>query len=78
MNFVYFDVPGSFKKYEYEDWCKQSMDTTNAIWVGPGVGQQFLVKISNSLSSYSAIDKEHAMVVQNGNALIVKLINEIK
>ena len=78
MNFVYFDVPGSFKKYEYEDWYKQSMDTTNAIWVGPGVGQQFLVKISNSLSSYSAIDKEHAMVVQNGNALIVKLINEIK
>jgi S-DNA-T family DNA segregation ATPase FtsK/SpoIIIE len=78
MNFVYFDVPGSFKKYEYEEWYKQSMDTTNAVWVGPGVGQQFLVKISNSLSSYSAIDKEHAMVVQNGNALIVKLINEIK
>ena len=78
INFVYFDIPSVFKKYEYEDWYKQSMDTTNAIWVGPGVGQQFLVKISNTLSSFSAIDKEFAMVVQNGNGQIVKLINEIK
>ena len=35
-----------------------------AVWVGPGVGQQFLVKISNSLSSYSAIDKDTASKVQ--------------
>ena len=78
MNFVYFDIPSSFKKYEYEDWYKQSMDTSNAIWIGPGVGQQFLVKITNSLSSFSAIDKDHANVVVNGAATIVKLINEIK
>ena len=54
------------------------MDTSNAIWIGPGVGQQFLVKITNSLSSFSAIDKDHANVVVNGAATIVKLINEIK
>ena len=66
------------KKYEYEEWYKTTMDNTYAIWVGPGVGQQTLVKVTSSVSALSAIGKDYCAVVKSGNAAIVKYINEIK
>ena len=78
INFVFIDIPASFKKYEYEDWYKNCMETTNGIWVGPGLGQQFVLKVTTSLSSYSAISKEYGIVIKNGSSSITKLINEIK
>jgi S-DNA-T family DNA segregation ATPase FtsK/SpoIIIE len=78
FNFIFIDIPSSFKKYEYEDWYKQTVDATNGIWVGPGLGQQFVLKASNQLTSFSAISLEYACVLKNGTATITKLINKIK
>ena len=72
------DLPASFKKYEYDDWYKSNFDTSNGIWIGPGVGQQFVIKVTTQLSSYSNITKEYGVFVKNGAASIIKLINEIK
>ena len=78
INFVFIDIPSAFKKYEYEEWYKSCMETTNGIWVGPGLGQQFVLKVTTSLSSYSAISKEYGININNGASHIAKLINEIK
>ena len=78
ISFVFVDLPAAFKKYEYDDWYKSNFDTTNGIWVGPGLGQQYVIKVSNQLSSYSNITKEYGIVVKNGSAIVTKLLNEIK
>ena len=78
FNFVLIDVPATFKKHEYDDWYKNSFDSGNGIWVGPGFGQQFVLKASNQLTSFSAITTEYACVLKNGSITIAKLINKIK
>ena len=76
--FVFIDTPSSFKKYEYDEWYKSCVNANDGIWVGQGLNQQFAIKTSVQISSYSNIDNEHCAVVKNGMPVIVKTINEIK
>ena len=78
FNFIFIDIPSVFKKFEYEEWYKNSVDPGNGIWVGPGLGQQFVLKANNQLTSFSAISTEYACILKNGSATVAKLINKIK
>ena len=78
INFVLFDVPNSFKKYEYEDWYKNSFNTNDGLWIGSGVTQQFLLKTTIQPSGISNIENDHAVAIKNGMPVIIKIINEIK
>ena len=78
INFVFIDIPSNFKKYEYDDWYKNNIDTNNGLWIGQGFGQQFVVKSIISPSNTTKIEKDYAIVVRNGLPTIIKLINEIK
>lgn len=78
FNFVCIDVPATFKKYEYDEWYKSSFDSGNGIWVGPGFGQQFVLKAQNNLTAFSTINTEYACVIKNSSATVTKLINKIK
>ncbi len=76
--FALFDLPSNFKKYEYDAWFKESVNTNDGIWIGPGVTQQFLLKSQIQLSSYNNITKEYAAVINNGIPVVVKLVNQEK
>lgn len=78
INFIICDVPSNIKKYEYEDWYKECTDPNNGLWIGPGVNQQFAIKLSINPSSLSNITKTFAVVVRSGKPTIIKLINEYK
>jgi len=78
INFVFLDVPSSFKKFEYEDWYKGNFDTDDGIWIGAGVIQQFVIKLSIQTAKLSNIDNEYAIVVKNGTPSMIKLINQFK
>ena len=78
INFVFVDIPSSFKKYEYEDWYKNSFDLDDGIWIGFGVTQQFVLKLMLQTAKLSNIDNEHAIIIKNGMPIMVKLINEFK
>ncbi len=78
INFIFVDIPSSFKKYEYDDWYKNAANTTEGIWVGGGVTQQFLIKLTIQLTSLSNIPDDFGVFVKNGMPTIIKLLNEIK
>ena len=77
-NFIFVDVPGAFKKFEYDDWYKASANTNDGIWIGGGVTQQFLIKLTLQLTSFSNIENNFGVYVKNGMPTIIKMINEIK
>ena len=78
INFVLVDIPSGFKKFEYEDWYKKSFDNSNGIWVGPGLGQQFLIKAVSVSNAISSVSLEYGVIIKNGTARAFKLINEFK
>ncbi len=78
INFMFIDIPISFKKYEFDEWYKNSFDGNNGIWVGAGFNQQFVLKTSIQRVTLGSIDKGHIIIVKNGIPINVKLINEVK
>ena len=78
INFVFIDIPSSYKKYEYEEWYKNNINNSEGIWIGPGVTNQYTIKLSIQPSGISTIDNDYIIVVKNGIPTIVKSINEIK
>ncbi len=78
MNFIFVDIPSAFKKFEYDDWYKSSVNANDGIWIGGGVTQQFLIKLTIQLTSFSNIGNDFGVYVKNGMPVIIKPINEIK
>ena len=76
INFIFVDIPSSFKKYEYDEWYKSNFDTDDGIWIGFGVTQQFVIKLSLQSAKFSNIDSEYAVIVKNGMPIMIKLMNE--
>ena len=77
-NFVFIDIPSAFKKYEFDEWFKNAANTNDGIWIGGGVTQQFLIKLTLQLTSFSNITNEFGVYVKNGMPVIIKMVNEIK
>ena len=78
LNFIFVDIPSAFKKFEYDDWYKASVNSNDGIWIGGGVTQQFLIKLTIQLTSFSNIPNDFGVYVKNGMPVIIKMINEIK
>ena len=78
LNFITFDIPYGFKKYEFDEWFKNSFDSNNAIWIGGSISQQFVIKTTTQPASLALLNNDHAVVVKNGMPIVVKIINEIK
>ncbi len=78
INFIFVDIPLSFKKYEYDDWYKNSINATDGIWVGGGINQQYLLKPTIQPATISNIDNDFGVMLKNGTPIVVKLVNEIK
>ena len=78
INFVFIDIPSAFKKYEYEDWYKKVVNTSEGLWIGSGVTQQFVLKMTIQPSGIATIDNEYGILIKKGVPSIIKLINEIK
>ena len=78
INFITFDIPFGFKKYDYEDWFKNNFDGNNAIWIGGSIAQQFVVKTSTQPASLAMLTNDYAVIVKNSVPVAIKIINEIK
>lgn len=76
INFVFIDVPSSFKKYEFEDWFKNLTNTNEGIFIGGGITQQYVIKLNVQPMGISTIENDYAVVVKNAMPTVIKLINE--
>ena len=77
ITFVFIDLPGSFKKYEYEEWYKNNVNNTEGLWIGLGISNQYTIKLNIQPSGINTIDNDYLIAVKNGIPTIVKMINEI-
>ena len=76
LTFVFIEVPGSLKKYEYEEWYKNGVNTNDGIWIGNGVSGQYSIKLSVQPSGINTIENDYAVVIKNGMPTVIKTINE--
>ena len=73
---ICFDTASRVKGLVYDTWFSQSFDTNNGIWIGSGVADQGVLRISNiNNSMYDKLDNSMGYVVQDSYAELVKLIN---
>ena len=75
---MFFDIPSSFKKYEYESWYRECFINDSGLWIGFGVTQQFAIKLIIQPAKISNIDNDYGVLVKNGMPEVIKLINENK
>ena len=76
INFVFIDVPSSFKKYEFEEWFKNTVNCNEGIFIGTGITQQYTIKLNIQPMGIATIENDYAVVVKNAMPTVIKLINE--
>ena len=78
INFVFIETSGNLKKFDYDDWYKNNIDTNNGLWIGMGATQQYVIKLNIQPNSINMIENDFGVVVKNGMPLVIKFVNEIK
>lgn len=78
VNFILVDSIDRFKKLELEPWYKNCCNNTNGIWVGNGINDQFVLKISQKIEEMKEdISNEFGFVVERGKPAFIKFINRV-
>ena len=78
VNFILVDSIDRFKKLELEPWYKNCCNNTNGIWVGNGINDQFVLKISQKIDEMKEdISNEFGFVVERGKPAFIKFINRV-
>ena len=77
INIILADELRTLQLVRYESWFKEHITGCDAIWVGNGVNDQYLVQInSNAEITREAISDEFAFVVKSGRADKIKVLLE--
>lgn len=75
--FVLIDSVDKFKKVEYDDWYRGSVNNTRGIWIGDGIANQFSIKLTKTTKElYEEIGNRFGYVVERGTPVLIKLLEE--
>ncbi len=76
VSFVLVDNPDALKNFAYEEWFKAGADTTRGIWIGSGIADQSLYRISKiTREDREDITNDFGYIIMNSKIKRVKLIN---
>jgi len=76
LNYILVDTINNIKKLELENWYKSNFVNSKAIWIGPGINEQYTIKITTRLRK--DITEEFALVISKGKATTIKYISEFE
>ncbi len=75
--FLLVDSVDKFKKVEYDDWYRGTVNNTRGIWVGDGIANQFSIKLTKTTKDlYDEIGNKFGYVVERGMPVLIKLLEE--
>lgn len=75
VNIIIADSDFAIKKLTYEQWYSTGVRNNNGIWVGAGVAEQGVIKLSGAIKAYNEkINNRFAWVIRNGQGLLIKLM----
>ena len=76
---VIVDNDDKLKQQAYEQWYRSSIDTTNGVWLGNGILDQSVLKLSVSPRELREdLDKGFGVLVYKGKPYIIKLLGGIE
>jgi len=76
--FLLIDSVDKFKKVEYDDWYRATVNNTRGIWIGDGIANQFSIKLTKTTKDlYDEIGNKFGYVVERGNPTLVKFLEEV-
>ena len=76
IRIIIADSVSKIKLFEYEDFYKNCVQPTNAIWIGNGIVDQFTIKSSTyNRETRSQIPSDFGYKVDKGAATLVKLLD---
>ncbi len=79
VHFIFIDTAGSLKKCEYEDWYKETVDSTSGVWIGDGFAEQYVIKPTKlEQSYYEQIGTKFGYIVENGVVSYMKIVEKSK
>ena len=76
LNFIVSDMVSNLKRVESNNWYKSGFTNCKSVWIGPGINEQYTIKIANRLRT--DIGEDFALVIYKGKYSIIKYISECK
>lgn len=77
VSFLIVDNPDLIRNFAYEDWFKNGCDTSRGIFIGSGIADQSLFKISKlNREDREEISRDYGFLVQNSKASRIKLLED--
>ncbi len=75
IRIVYADTQFKMKRFVFEPWYTETVVNINGVWLGNGIMDQAIIRVSDLSSKYKVkINNTFAWVVKNGNGELVKCI----
>lgn len=75
IHFVMAEAAKQIGIYAAENWYRQNVNTGNGIWVGDGLADQYILKISQHSSSlYQEIGDNFGYIVKRGKPMLLKVV----
>lgn len=76
VNFIVSDAVAAVSGYSYDNWFKANVSTSDGIWIGNGIADQYVLKL-NKLSNelYQEIGDDFGYAIVKGKSTLVKLLS---
>lgn len=75
VTFIFVDNPDLLRTFAYEEWFKTAADTSRGIFIGNGLSDQALIKLSKiTREDREDIDENYGFVVNMSKPSLIKLL----
>ncbi len=76
INFILIDSIDNIKKVEYETWFKEGFNSSDGIWIGDRINDQFTFKVSVRTDEVrESVEDEFCFVLKRGKPVLVKYVS---
>ena len=76
IRIIIADASSKIKTLEYDEYYRNCVNPSYAIWVGSGIVDQFTIKCSTfNKETRAQIPNDFGYMVERGNATLVKLLD---
>lgn len=77
INFIIIDSIDKIKKVEYENWFKECFNSSEGIWIGDGINDQFTLKVTIRTDEVrETIEDDFCFVIKRGKPVLVKYVSD--
>ena len=77
IKFILVDRIDDIKGLNYEEWFKSSVDLSDGIWIGNGIGNQFTLKVTTSSRILrEEVEDGFGYIIVKGKAYLMKLMSD--